>query len=88
MGKKRVLRNDLSAKDRTLVLCYTTPNDAVLIEDQFDWVEYSNLSMYRRKVLKPLHKEKLIELNTELDAILISPLGVRHVEDTVLSIKD
>lgn len=86
MGKKRVLDTELSAKDRTLLLCYTTPTDAILIEDLFDWVEYSNLSMYRTSVVKPLHKSKMIEHNRELDAVLISPLGVKHVESKLIKI--
>lgn len=84
MGKKRVLRKDLSFKDKTLLLCYTTPNDAVLIEDLFEWTEYSSLSSYRRHVVRPLHTEKLIEFDQEIEAIFISPLGIRKVESTIL----
>lgn len=86
MGKKRVLNAELSAKDRVLILCYTTPSEAVFIEDLFDWVEYSNMSMFRSSVIRPLHKAKLIEHNKELDAILISPLGVQKVELSLLKL--
>lgn len=86
MGKKRVLKANLPAKDRVLLLCYTTPSEAVFIEDLFDWVEYSNLSMFRSSVIAPLHKDRLIEHNKELDAILISPTGLERVETKILQL--
>ncbi|MFY0642765.1 MAG: hypothetical protein JXR16_17065 [Bermanella sp.] len=84
MGRKRILRNDLNFKDKTLLLCYTTPNDAVLIEDLFEWTEYSSLSMYRKSVVIPLHESKLIEFDKEIEAVFISPLGIQKVEDDIL----
>jgi hypothetical protein len=84
MGKKRVLRKDINFKDKTLLLCYTTPNEAVLIEDLFEWTEYSNLYMYRKHVVLPLHKENLVEFDREIEAVFISPLGIHRVEREVL----
>lgn len=84
MGKKRVLRDGLNFKDKTLLLCYTTPNDAVLIEDLFEWTEYSSMSMYRKSVLGPLHESKLIEFDQEIEAVFISPLGIQKVERSIL----
>jgi hypothetical protein len=65
-------------------LAYTDVSAGVLVEDLFAWVEYSNMSMFKRKVLKPLHNAKLIEYDTESEAIFISPLGEQEVEEQIL----
>jgi len=84
VGRKRVLRDDLDAKQKALLLAYTDVTGGVLVEDLFAWVEYSNLSMFRRSVLKPLHKKKFIEYDTESEVVFLSPLGVREVETQIL----
>jgi hypothetical protein len=82
--KKRILRNDLNYKQKTLLLIYDKPNFGVLLKDLFEWVEYSNLAYFKRDILKKLHKERFIEFN-EIDRIIyISPLGVKEVEENIL----
>jgi hypothetical protein len=83
-GKKRVLRDDLEFKQKVLLLCYQEPESAVLSEDLFSWVEYSHLPMFRRAVLTPLHKKRLIEYDKDTETITISPLGIREVEERIL----
>ncbi|MEH6790134.1 hypothetical protein [Parasphingorhabdus sp.] len=83
-GKKRVLKKGLKFKDQVLLLCYQDPSSAILCEDMFDWVEYSNFSTFKTKVLDPLHKERLIEYDKNSDYITISPLGAKEVEDRIL----
>lgn len=83
-GKKRVLRTDLSTKDQTLLLCYHDNASAVLIEDLCAWIEYSNLSMFRKRVLEPLHKDKFIEYDRDSESAIISPTGASHVEKIIL----
>jgi hypothetical protein len=84
MGRKRVLRTDLNYRDKALLLLYTAQNDGVLIEELFDWIEYSNLSMFKRSVVGPLHKERLVEFDQETESVFISPLGLRYVESNLL----
>lgn len=83
-GKKRVLRTDLNARQKTLLLAYTDVQSGLLVEDLFTWVEYSNLAMYKKKVLQPLHDEKLIEYDKESEAVFLSPIGVQEVELNIL----
>jgi hypothetical protein len=83
-GKKRVLRTDLSAKQKTLLLAYTDLESGVLVEDLFSWVEYSNLAMFKKMVLNPLHGAKLIEYDKESEAIFLSPRGVHEVETKII----
>lgn len=83
-GKKRILRTDLTVKQKVLVLLYSDPQNTILLEDLFDWVEYSSMSMFKTAVLGPLHTEKFIEFNKNLSTIHISPLGIKEVEDNIL----
>ena len=83
-GKKRVLKTGLTFKQQVLLLCYQEPASAILSEDMFDWVEYSNYSVFKGKVLTPLHKDRLIEYDKETESVTISPLGVKEVEEKIL----
>ncbi len=82
-GKKRVLREGLSAKQQVLLLLYSEPNLAILSEDLCSWVEYAP-SMFRPRVLSGLHKERLIEHDPESEVVYLSPKGAALVEDKLL----
>jgi hypothetical protein len=84
-GKKRVLRNGLDFKQKVLLLCYQEPESAVLSEDLFSWVEYSNLPMFKKTVLTPLHRARMIEYDRDAETVLISPLGAKDVEEKILN---
>jgi len=79
-GVKRVLNPSLSARDQVLLLLYAEPA-WVEIELLRHWVEYSNLSVFRTKVLGKLHSERLIEHDNRNGRARISPLGIKNVED-------
>ena len=83
-GKKRVLRTNLDYKSQTLLLLYSQLDEAVLIEDLFEWTEYSRFDNFKDRVLAPLHKERLIEWDRETNAAIISPTGIAKVEEEVL----
>lgn len=83
-GRKRVLRKGLSARDESLILLYSCDDSAVLLEDLIDWVEYSNPGVYKAKVLSKLHKERLVEWDKETDAVYLSPIGAKLVEDELI----
>ena len=84
-GKKRVLRPGLSYKQKALFLLYSEPETAVLSEDLFSWAEHSNATVFRRDVLVPLHRDRLIEYDTESELIYLSPLGSQQVEENILA---
>jgi hypothetical protein len=84
-GKKRVLRTDLSFRQKTLLLLYGTPTKGVLAEDLYTWVEHSNFSVYKRDVLRSLHKEHKIEYDEHDEIVYVSPTGVEEVETEILS---
>jgi len=80
---KRVLDPKMSAKNQVLVRLHHSTG-WVSATDLLKWVEYSNASMFRSKVLRPLHKDRLIEFNAEQGLARISPSGAKMVEEELL----
>lgn len=83
-GVKRVLSPNMPAKDQVLMFLHHGTGWASATE-LCRWVEYSNSSAFRSKVLTGLHKARLIEFDVGEDRARISPLGAAHVEHQVLS---
>lgn len=83
-GKKRVLKKGLTAKKQTLLLLYSDPSSVVLAEDLCSWVEYASLPLFRRDILRPLHKDRFVEFDEELDSVHLSPIGAVEVEQNLL----
>jgi hypothetical protein len=83
-GKKRVLKDGLKAKDQALLLLYSNPDSAVLLEDLCDWVEYSNPRIFKSTIIKELHKQRLLEFDTDSESIILSPKGVKYVEENLM----
>ena len=82
-GKRRVLDPQMSMKDKALVLlyhCMTPLSEADLV----DWVEHTNGSVFRRDVLRPAHKQKLLEYDSAARTVQISPRGIEYVENSIL----
>lgn len=76
-------RQDLDFKQQVL-LCYQEPGNSLLQEELFSWVEHSNFTVFKRSVLEQLHKKRLIEYDKAADAVTISPLGIKEVEERIL----
>ena len=83
-GVKRVLNTSLAYREQTLLLLYADPEAAVPSEDLFDWTEYSGLATYKRDVLRPLHKKRLVEYDKTNEHVRLSPTGIDLVEKTIL----
>jgi len=77
----RVLDYQKSMKDKLLLLAYHS-RGAVQEADVFRWVEHSNASVFRRDIVRPLHKTKLIEY----DNILKQSRSLRSVSRTSRSV--
>ena len=84
VGKKRVLREGLTAREESLLLLYASKETDVLVEDLIAWVEYSNPAVFKAKVLYPLHRDRMVEWDRESDTITISPKGAKYVEEKLL----
>jgi hypothetical protein len=82
-GVKRVLELGMSAKNQVLLLLHHSTG-WVAVPDLLKWVDYSNGSAFRSKVLAPLHKGRLIEFDAQQGRARISPRGVLEVEGEIL----
>jgi len=80
---RRVLDPKMGKADQTLVLLYSRLA-WVSESDLVSWVEYSNANMFRRHILQPLHKKRLIEYDAGNHRARISPLGSKSVETQIL----
>jgi hypothetical protein len=80
---RRVLDTTLSARDQALLLLHQRPVP-VHEEDLASWVEYASVAMFRSRILRKLHDERLIEFNEASGQARISPKGSREVEVRIL----
>jgi hypothetical protein len=84
-GKKRVLRTDLSFKDKVLLLLYSDPQSGALVEDLCKWTDHSNFTVFKRNVIQQLHRELSVEYDQDSEIVYISPLGTKRVEGHILA---
>lgn len=82
-GVKRVLDPAMKPKEKTLTILHGVPGWAAE-KELAGWVEYSP-GMFATRVLKPLHKDGLIEYDRANRRAHISPLGVKQVEERILA---
>lgn len=79
-GKKRVMKDGLKARDQVLLLLYSAQNSTVLLEDLCEWVEYSNPAVFKNKIIKELHKSRLLEFEEDSQSVTLSPKGIEYAE--------
>lgn len=79
-GIKRVLAPQMTASERTLILLYSTPAWQNIPQLQRSIKGNKN---YRHQILAPLAQKMFIEIGSG-DRAMLTPLGVRHVEKTLL----
>ena len=84
MGRKRILAGGLDYKSQVLLLLYSASDVGVAIEDLFEWTEYSHKSNFKVTVIGALHKKRLIEHDKDTDFVIISPAGMKAVEENLL----
>lgn len=82
-GKRRVLTTRLSMRDKTMLLLHAA-SGPLSEADLVSWTEHSNAGVYRRDVLRKLHRERLIEHDASYRTAHISPLGIAEVEARLL----
>lgn len=82
-GKKRVLSKDVPYRSATLLLMYSSAGP-VRDQDLRTWIEHPEMSAFRRDVLRRLHRDRLAEYDETSGNIRLSPVGIAHVEKTLL----
>ncbi|MHC4270290.1 MAG: hypothetical protein ACYSTS_17770 [Planctomycetota bacterium] len=76
-GIKRVLNPKMALKDQILVLIASCPNE-VTIDEIINWTDTKNKT-YFVKIVKQLHKSRLVEFDQEKKTVLILPPGSKTV---------
>lgn len=76
---RRVLDPSLKAREQVLLLLYSV-NGPAKVSDLFSWVEHSNFSVFKKKVVGQLHKERLVNFNVDTGLVALSPTGTHEVE--------
>nr|WP_320037994.1 hypothetical protein [uncultured Bacteroides sp.] len=79
-GNRRIIKDGLTHKQKVLLLLYNELDNKASIDDLYRWTEYSNISLFKSRVIVPLHKERLIEYNSSSLYITISPKGISETE--------
>ena len=82
---KRVLRTGLTWKQQTLVLLLSEQG-AVAEADLARWLEHKSASDFRKAVLRPMHKARLIDYGEGNRTIRLLPPGVMAAEELVAKI--
>ena len=82
-GTRRVLNTSMSMLEKTLVLLYGSA-DPLSEKDLLAAIEHSNPSVFRRDVLRPADRQRLLEYDESSKLIYLSPVGSARVEDDLL----
>ena len=84
-GTFRVLDPSLSKPKQTLLLLYARPS-GITEKELVAAIEPSSAANYRRDVLRPAHRDRLLEYSQRAGTVIISPKGAKKVEDEILSL--
>jgi hypothetical protein len=80
---RRVLDPSLTYREQTLLLLYTE-KEPVPVEDLFAWIEHPRMDNFRTQVLRPLHRDRLIEYDRETETAVLSPTGAERVDEQIV----
>jgi len=80
----KTLLKQMSYEDAALLFLHREGEKDISIGDLCKWVEYSNVTVFRRKFLRKLHTEKKIYLNENAKLCRILPPGLQYVEENIL----
>ncbi|MFC7828232.1 hypothetical protein [Streptomyces sp. NPDC057375] len=78
-SSRRVLAPGLTRKQQVLLLLLLEPGESSE-DDLMRWLEASSRSAFRRDVLRPLHKDRFVEFDSERKAVRLLPPGVAAAE--------
>jgi hypothetical protein len=78
---KRVLNPNMILKEQILVLLLASSNNATT-EDLIKWTEAKNIKHFNA-IIKKLHQDRLIELNTKYKKIQILPPGSSYIREKI-----
>lgn len=80
---RRVLEPAKTAGDKVMILLYAEAKPVTVAQLQ-TWVEYKNVTDFKRKVIKALHKKAWVHYDEKAGTVRILPPGQSHVEKSGL----
>ncbi|MFD6530128.1 hypothetical protein [Streptomyces sp. NPDC060184] len=78
-SRKRILIPGMTWRQKMLLLLLSE-NGSVPEDSLIKWLEYSNAARFKRDVLRPAHKESLIDYDEEKLTVRLLPPGVVQAE--------
>lgn len=83
--KYRVLLSNLTARDKTILVLFSMHPNPTTSKSLKESVEYTNITNFRKNILKVLHRKKLIEYDEKRDLVFLSPLGVKEAQKIIVN---
>jgi len=83
---RRVLKPELTIRDQILVLL-SSCSSPITTDDLLRWIECSNRS-YFYKVLRTMHRSRLIELSSDESTVELLPPGMTTVEQLATNLSE
>lgn len=80
-GKERILNPNLDNFDQTLIILYK--NSKRPAKELFNDIEYSSLSMFKKRILEKGHKKRLWEYDKATQQVTILPPGISTAEQII-----
>lgn len=77
---ERVLCDKLSFSQQALLILYSRIGGQASIKDLIAATEYSNPTLFKKNVIKKLHKQRLIDYDKDTNIVTITPKGCHEVE--------
>lgn len=79
---KRVLDTSLKLQDQVLLLICSCPTPTTT-DDLFNWTGYKDRTYFYR-LLRTLHKNRMIELAADEKSVEILPPGAKYIDETLI----
>jgi len=80
----KILLKQISYEEATLLFLYYEGEKDVPLGDLCKWVTHPNVTNFRNRILRVLHKEKKIYVDEKARLCRILPPGLQYVEENIL----
>jgi hypothetical protein len=86
-GRRRVLEPSLSWRKQMLLLLLSMPAPVAEATLVTDWLEHPSAAVFRRDVLRPAHKARLVDYDEAAGTVTLSPKGTFQAEALALELR-
>lgn len=82
---KRILETKLTWKEKALILLLSE-TQPIALSNLTKWLEHPNVSRFTRDIVRPAHKERLLEYSESSQLLRLLPPGVAYAEAKLATI--